>query len=153
MSNNIKDFDHYDLLFPSRYLKAGDLKGKEVTVVIRKIEPRHELKGEKGRSDSKPVVYLSTTKGRELDKMWVLNRTNAKRIVAMYGPKATDWIGKAVVLRAEKEPRSDTGYAVRVKEGAKPPAPKHAGPLPDPDDFADVGPAPMTDEEIAEAME
>jgi hypothetical protein len=111
-----KGLDHFDLVWPSKYLKAGDLQGKEVRVVIDDIEPRAELKGVGGRTDNKPVLYLRTEKGRKLDKSLICNKTNGKRIMAMYGPELKDWIGKTITLRAEKEPKSDSGFAVRVKE-------------------------------------
>lgn len=114
--SNLDKFGHFDLVWPSKYLKAGDLQGKEVTVVIDDIDPRHELKGEKGRTDNKPVLYLRTPKGRKLEKALICNKTNGKRIMAMYGPELKAWIGKEITLRAEKEPKSDSGFAVRVKE-------------------------------------
>jgi hypothetical protein len=113
---SLKDFSHFDLLFPSKYLKAGDLRGKEVTVVIDDIDPRHELMGAGGRKDTKPLLYLRTPSGRKLDKGLVMNKTNGRRILALYGPELTEWIGKPITLRAEKEPKSDSGEAIRVKE-------------------------------------
>lgn len=89
---NLKDFDHVDLLFPSKYLKAADLRGRDVTVTISSIDPRHELKSSQG-TDLKPVVKLE---GKE--KMWVLNKTNAKTVASIYGNEVTKWLGKPVTI-------------------------------------------------------
>lgn len=114
----LDEFSHYDLLFPSKYLKAGDLRGKEVTVVISEIEPRHELIGQGNRKDNKPLLRFVTPGGRAIEKGMVLNKTNGKRIMALYGPETRAWIGKPIILRAEKEPKSDSGEAIRVKQEA-----------------------------------
>lgn len=90
---NIKDYNHVDLLFPSKYLKAADLRGKAVTVVIDSIDPRGELQMRGGKKEKKPIVYL-----RGKDKAWVLNKTNALAIAAIHGPEVTNWIGKSVTI-------------------------------------------------------
>lgn len=113
--NSLENFNHVDLLFPSRYLKAGDLQGREVTVVIANVEPRHELVRAGNAKDYKPLLHLRTPGGREIEKALICNKTNAVRIAAMYGPVPMEWIGKAITLRAEPEPKSATGEAVRVK--------------------------------------
>lgn len=96
-SNDLAEYDHIDLLFPSRYLKGADLRGRDVTVTISAVEPRHELKkfGGKGREevDYKTVVYFA---GKS--KGMVLNRTNGDSIVSLHGIEATGWIGKQVTL-------------------------------------------------------
>lgn len=116
MGNSLKEFNHIDLLWPSKYLKAGDLRGKDVTVIIDDIEPRHELMGANGRTDNKPVLWLRTPSGRKIEKAMICNKTNGKRIAAMYGPEITEWIGKPITIHAEPEPKSDSGEAIRVKK-------------------------------------
>ena len=77
--------------FPSVYLKAADLKGNKVTVVIDACEKA--LVGE----DEKPILTFS---GK--DKGLVLNKTNANRIASLYGPNTDDWIGKEIKLYPTK---------------------------------------------------
>lgn len=91
-SNKLDDYPTVGLLFPSKYLSADDLRGRDVTVVIEAIEPRHELQRTDGK-DYKPVIRL---RGKE--KMWCLNKTNALIIADLYGRDARAWIGKAVTI-------------------------------------------------------
>jgi hypothetical protein len=97
MAESLKNYNHVDLLFPSQWLKSADFRGKTVTVVIDKIDPRHELKRQDGSAEKKPVMYL-----RGSWKPMVLNKTNGKIIAKLYGPEVTEWVGKPIQLRAEK---------------------------------------------------
>jgi hypothetical protein len=85
-SEPLAKYNHVDLLFPSKYLKAADLMGRAVAVVIAGIDPRAELQ-----------MRLA---GKE--KAWVLNKTNAHLIAEVYGNEVTGWLGKTVVIRAER---------------------------------------------------
>lgn len=76
-------------LYPSKWLKAGDLKGQQPTVTIADV--RLEDIGSDG--DRKPVVFFD---GRE--KGVVLNKTNATNISQTYGGNTEGWRGKRVVL-------------------------------------------------------
>lgn len=73
--------------FPSNYLKASDLKGQLVTVLMS------DVRWEKLGDDDKPVLYFE---GKE--KGLVLNKTNANNIAGLYGPETSDWLGKAITL-------------------------------------------------------
>lgn len=104
----------FDQLFPGRFLKAGQLLGQKVTVTIADIDVE-TLPAEKG-DVSKGIVSL---KGK--DAQWVLNRTNAECLKAMFGRVVADWIGKRVTLHGEmvRNPdREDTAnktvLAIRV---------------------------------------
>lgn len=109
-TDELAKFNHVDLLFPSKYAKAADLRGKNVSVVIEKIVPREKLMMQGGKSDMKPVIYL---KGKE--KGWILNKTNARSIAKVYGPEVMSWIGKTVVIMsAEVEARGEMVEAIRV---------------------------------------
>ena len=73
--------------FPSNYIKASDLKGKDINLVIERIG-MEDIGG-----DHKPVVYF-----RGAEKGMVLNKTNGMNIATMYGPETDAWIGKGVTL-------------------------------------------------------
>ena len=73
--------------FPSTYLKAADLQGREATVSIDRLE------FEKIGDDTKPVLYFQ---GK--DRGIVLNKTNATNISAAYTQETNNWIGKSVTL-------------------------------------------------------
>jgi hypothetical protein len=73
--------------FPSEYLKAADLRGKQARVVIDRVELR-----EVG-DDHKPVLFF-----RGKDKGVVLNKTNANNIGLAYGDDTDEWTSKDVIL-------------------------------------------------------
>lgn len=73
--------------FPSNYLKAADLQGRQVSVAMANVA--YEKMGD----DTKLVLYFA---GK--DKGLVLNKTNANNIAAIYGQDTDAWIGKSVVL-------------------------------------------------------
>jgi hypothetical protein len=73
--------------FPSKYLKAADLQGREVKVVMQNVEK------EKLGDDTKPVLYF---KGKE--KGVVLNKTNSNTISDAYGDDTEDWFDQPLIL-------------------------------------------------------
>jgi hypothetical protein len=95
-------------VFPTKYLKAHELKGKEPIVTIDRVafEPV-------GRDrEMKPVVYFV---GKE--KGIVLNKTNANKIIEISGSALTEeWTGTRVKLyAAEADFGGDTYDVVRIK--------------------------------------
>ena len=119
--------------FPSQFLKASDLKGRQVTVTIDRIE--YEPVGRE--KTMKPVIYFV---GKE--KGMVMNRTNCNAIIKIAeSPVTEDWSGVAVCLYAAMvEFQGDSVEAIRVK------APKTVAtarlakvvvPEPEPDEFGD----------------
>jgi len=75
-------------LYPSDYLKAADLQGRDVTVTIERIEVVTMTDGQ-----PKPCVYF---KGKQ--KGLLLNKTNAMNIASLYGPNTDGWVGQPIVL-------------------------------------------------------
>ena len=73
--------------FPSKFLKAVDLQGREVRVTMQNVER------EKIGDDNKPVLYF---KGK--DKGVVLNKTNARTISDAYGDDTEDWFDQPLIL-------------------------------------------------------
>lgn len=73
--------------FPSRYLKASDLGGKEVRVIMQNVE--REKLGE----DMKMALYF---KGK--DKAVILNKTNSNTIADSYGDDTDDWFDQPLIL-------------------------------------------------------
>lgn len=99
-----------DHLFPSKYVKAGDLNGKPVTLTITRLTV--EKMGHGAEEERKPVLYFEkATKGL------VLNRTNAMIIASLYGNESDDWAGKRIVIYPTKV-RAFGAYqdCIRVKE-------------------------------------
>ena len=100
--------------FPSKYLKATDLNGGEVTVTIK------DCMVEEVGDDRRPVLYFT---GK--DKGVVLNKTNANNIADAYTPDTDEWVGKKVVLYTawvDFQGRSVESIRIRpakANEGAK----------------------------------
>lgn len=127
-------------LWPSRYVKAEDLQGKEITVTIDRVVM--EKIGQP--PEEKPIIYF-----RNANKGLVCNRTNGMMIAGIYGPETTNWVGKAIVLYSArvnafgaihlairvKAPPKGTTHSVTVEPPA--PATSAAGPN-DIDDLEDV---------------
>jgi hypothetical protein len=84
--NIITDIEN---LYPSRYLKPGDLPGKQVTVTIANVTIE-----EFGQAKEKKAVLSIVGYSKRL----VLNKTNVKAIAKAYGGNFAGWIGKLIVL-------------------------------------------------------
>lgn len=82
---------HIKSFFDYKYIGAWSLKGRDVTVQIRKVD-RVTLRNRQG-ADVKPVIYFDGS-----DKGFACNKTNAEAIVSMYGPETDEWIGKRITL-------------------------------------------------------
>ncbi len=97
-----------DKMFPSKYLKAGELPEEgTLPVTIEKITIE-EIGPNK---DKKPVIHFE-----ELDKALVCNKTNANTIAKLTSSKETDdWIGVKINLyRAEVEFQGEMIEAIRI---------------------------------------
>lgn len=91
--------------FPSNYIKAADLQGRDVTLTIRET-----IVAEIGK-DKKLVTYFV---GKE--KGMVTNKTNADRIAYYHGDDTDGWRGKQVVLGTELTTfEGKTAPALRIK--------------------------------------
>jgi hypothetical protein len=81
----------WDQLYPGRFIKTGDLLGKNVTLKIASID-LDELEGETGKK-IKGVVSFERT-----EKQLALNKTNGICLKEMFGRKVQDWVGKRITL-------------------------------------------------------
>lgn len=91
--------------FPSKYLKAADLDGREVKVVMANVEK------EKLGDDMKLVLYF---KGK--DKGLVLNKTNSNTIADAYGDETEDWFSQEIILfSVMTDFQGKVGPAIRVR--------------------------------------
>jgi hypothetical protein len=125
-----------DEFFPSKYLKASDLKGREPVLTIAKVlyEPVGQGKQMKG------VVYFD-----KVEKGLVLNKTNANRITQIAGSGITEeWRGVQIKLyTAQVEFQGAPVDAIRIR----PPQASKANAL-RPSEVLPVAPsaqAPVTD--------
>jgi arabinogalactan endo-1,4-beta-galactosidase len=104
--------------FPSNYLKAADLQGRQVLVRMDRVE--YEMIG----NDKKLILYFE---GKE--KGMVLNKTNANNIAHIYGDDTTEWRGAEIVLfEAMVDFQGKTVPAIRVRPPQKKAAPPQRKP-------------------------
>lgn len=74
--------------FPSKYIAAADLKGRQIVCVIDRVAIETI-----GEHDRKPVMYFQGG-----GKGMVLNKTNAQTIAYIHGEETDNWSGKSVEL-------------------------------------------------------
>ncbi len=102
--------------FPSKYVRAADLKGRDVVVTVDQV-----IQEDVG-SDLKPVVYF-----RGGQKGLVLNRTNAEAIAQLYGDDTDKWPGARITLFAttvQFQGRSTPAIRVRAEKALRAPTTK-----------------------------
>lgn len=76
--------------FPSKFLKASDLQGKEVRVEIFDVR-MEDVSGD--GSEEKPIMYF-----KDKVKGLVLNKTNSGKLEAAYGDDTDGWLGKEIII-------------------------------------------------------
>ncbi len=101
-------------VFSGDTLKAADLQGREIPVIVSSVEMKKFDNGNK-------LVLKFEGKNKTL----VCNKTNAKRIASMYGGDTDKWIGKEIVLYTDQvEFQGDLVDAIRIKIVRHQPKPK-----------------------------
>jgi hypothetical protein len=94
--------------FPSKYLKAADLDGRNITVTMLGI--KMEQVGQ-DREEQKPVLYFDGA-----EKGLVLNKTNSDRIAEEFGWETNEWKGHKIILYStEVDFQGKTVDAIRVR--------------------------------------
>jgi len=95
-----------DVLFPSPWLKAGDLNGDTVLTIQRvNVEPVGMNK------DEKLVLYFN-----EVEKSLIMNKTNSTTVKGLYGAIPRNWIGKKITLfPTDVSFRGEMVEAVRIR--------------------------------------
>jgi hypothetical protein len=82
----------FDELYAGRFIKAGELLGKKVTLTIADVD-LEELQDDSGGKKSKAIISF-----RETEKKLVTCKTNGLCLKAMFGKQLSAWIGKRVTL-------------------------------------------------------
>ena len=101
---------HVDTMFPSRFLKAGDLAGQNLTLCISSLS-FDEFDRDDGGKEQRPVLWFT-----KADKGFVLNKTNANMIASLHGRETDDWVGKLITLGTENVSfRGNIAPAIRVR--------------------------------------
>jgi hypothetical protein len=100
----------WDELYPGRFLKAGQLGERKITLTIAEVVV-DKLIGEDGKPKKKGVISFQGTEAQ-----WALNRTNGICLLDMFGRKPQEWVGHKVTLfQGKVESGSQRGEpAIRV---------------------------------------
>ena len=119
--------------FPSKYIKAVDLKGQPMTLTMSNVELESFSNGEQGC-----VLYFQGAK-----KGLSLNKTKTTTIMDAYGPDSDQWGGKQVILTPGKATFQGKRFDVvdvDIPQGPAQPAPEPQATTPPPDanPFSDV---------------
>ena len=97
----------FDLLYPGRFLKSGEFKGRDVTLTMTGVE-LEDLPQDKGGDKARGIISF-----RETKKKLVLNRTNGEALKALFGRETDDWIDKKVTLYPAPYEGDETCIRVR----------------------------------------
>ncbi len=81
--------------FPTKYISAADLRGREVTLRISYVT-MEEIQGNYG-TDNRPVCHFSNAQ-----KGLVLNKTNANTLAGQFGDDTDLWPNREIVLYTVK---------------------------------------------------
>lgn len=96
--------------FKNDTIAAVEFEGKTPTLTIDHVKML-DLEDDKGKTKTRPVVYF-----RETKRGWVLNKTNAQALSAMFTAETDKWTGKRVTLAAEMvQFGKDQTLGIRVK--------------------------------------
>jgi hypothetical protein len=121
-----------DDVFPSKFLKAADLKGKSITATIESA-PLEMLKNPEGKEQLKTVLYFKGAR-----KALPLNMTNWDSVAEIAGEDSDSWPGHQIELYPDKtQIAGKTVDCVRVRPPAQRELPKQKSPEPK---------APLSDE-------
>jgi hypothetical protein len=102
---------HWKQNFNYKYAGAYELKSGETRTVTIKRFGNEEVVSTKGDKQMCFVVYFEDDK-----KPMVLNKTNCKTIEKLYGPVIENWIGKSIIIEAQRvKAFGDIVDALRVK--------------------------------------
>ena len=96
-----------DESFPSKFLKAEDLKGNQLPVTVVAVQDEEITSGK-----IKPVMYC-----QEVIKGIVLCKTNARKLAVVFGTgKYADWKGKTALMYSALVPYQGSEVpAIRFK--------------------------------------
>lgn len=93
--NNVKRPENWDQMFPGRFLKAGLLNDKKVTLTITDVIL------EKLPDEKKGEVVRGILCFKQTPFQLAINKTNGVCLRAMFGKKPLEWAGKRVTFQSE----------------------------------------------------
>jgi len=98
-------------MFPSKWLKAADLGGRELKASIERVTQEEFEDRDKGTTEHKWVLWFAGA-----SKGLILNLTNARAVADFYADDTDGWIGRQITLFvASVSAFGKTTDAIRVK--------------------------------------
>ena len=89
---------HVDLVYPTKYVKAVDLRGKDVTVIVDRVTWENLVMAG-GKKDRKVAIHMRSVGGKHLEKLWIAGKTVVKQIAKSLGEKDVGkWPGGKVTM-------------------------------------------------------
>lgn len=104
------DITKNDNLFP--FIEGDFLAGRPDVILTITTVQTEEMADHKGRPVDKVTVSF-----KETGKRLVLNKTNAKTLIKLYGKETDDWQAKRIAVYSEKvKAFGETHNAVRIRD-------------------------------------
>lgn len=89
---------HFALVYPGKYIKAPDLHGRDVTVIIDAVH-KENLVMVGGKRDQKAAITMRSLKGVVLERKWIVGKTVLSQIAETLGtPTIAQWKGQKVTM-------------------------------------------------------
>jgi len=108
----MSDTTHWKQNFNYTYTGAYELAPNEERTLTISSTSREEVQGSDGK---KEMCFVARFAGSS--KPMILNKTNCKTLEKLYGPYVEAWIGKRVIIKAEKvKAFGDVVEALRIKK-------------------------------------
>jgi len=115
MATDVRSF------FEQKYLGAWDVEGKkEVVLVIDRCEGGI-IKGVGGKESKAPILYFRNVTDKA--KGMILNKTNTKTMIKLYGKFVEDWPGKRISVYAGRTNMAGEDVDCLRIRPTEPPAP------------------------------
>lgn len=128
---------HYRLMFPTDYVAAPELQGRDVALTIKSVSIDEMPLAGTTKKEKRPIVQFAET-----PKKLVLNKTNAKIIAKLLGVQTAEWVGKRVTLYPTTTKFGpETVDCIRVRPMLPPPRTRKGdatGDGPPPDDLDSI---------------
>jgi hypothetical protein len=114
-------------VFPPNFLKAEDLKGKDVTLTIASWKREGVPKPPSFKPEPAVVIEFAELRDRHAkdpvrypkNTRWILGKLNAAAIATHHGGEMDNWIGKKITLypgRARNPQLNKDGPAIKVRK-------------------------------------
>jgi len=92
----------YRMMYDNPYLAFYDLEGKDLVLTVTKVVKGSVRDMISGEMKSYPIVSFSET-----TKKLIVNKTNGRTLMSMYGRDDAGWVGKKVAVFATKDKGKD----------------------------------------------